>query len=446
MSAKNRLPSFCGRRSTAVAAFVAGLTGAVPAAHAQRLLDQYITNDIPGIGVEPGVTVASRQRPEYDSLGIRVGEVTIRPELRETLGYEDNVLGGSKAKGSVLVGTNARVRADYDHSDTTGYAQLTGDDNRYPQQDGQSYTNWTAGIGATHQFGRDTGLVAYEHLSLNQTLRDLDVPNLDRALPYRVDTVRLGYRAMFSRVFIQPTLGVSNYEFDNGTVNGKQYLQTYRNRITVDPAVTLGYELAPQRNLVVVVRDTVASYRNQVLGSPKRDFNDVTVLAGLDFVEGSLWRYRLLAGYESRTFTDRRIKSIQSPVVEAQVIWNPTGLTTVTASATRHIQDSADETTVGFTETAVGLRVDHELLRNVILQANGAYLIDDYNKGQGHQELFTLGTGATWLMNRNMRLVGTYDFTQRTSSGTGNLGVITNQVFGSGYTDNRFLVQLRLAL
>ena len=423
----------------------AAFCGIAGQARAQRLLDQYLALDVPGAAVEPGVTVTSRLRPEYDPIDVHFGEITIRPELFETLGLDDNVLGQHTHRASSLIETNARVQANYDHSDTTAFATLMVDDNRYPEQNQQSYTNWTASLGGSHQFGRDTLSVAYDHLNLNQTVRDLDTPQLNNAFPYQVDALRADYRAVFSRLFAEPALGVSNYNFTNGTVGNLAYIQTDRDRIVAEPGLTLGYELAPRRDAILVFRDAVASYRNRLAGEASRDFNDISALTGIDFEEG-IFRYRLLAGYEARTFTSATYKTIQAPIAEATVIWNPTGLTTVTGQATRHIQDSADETTVGFTETAFSLRVDHEYQRNILLNVNAAYVQDNYSQGQGEQSLITFGAGATWLLNRNLRLVGSYEFDRRNSSDSANLGPVNGQPFGSGFSEDRLLLTFHFIL
>jgi hypothetical protein len=417
--------------------------------HAQiqgQLLDQFIAADILGIAVEPGVTVTSRQHPEYDSLGIRLGEVTIRPELNEATGYDDNVLGTKSPRGSMVLETNAKLQATYDGSLTKGYAAITVDDYRYPQERQQSYTNWTAQIGGSYEIGHDTLSVGFDHLNLAQTVRDLDVPQLDQALAFRLDTAHIDYKAVFNRVFVQPNLVVAQYSYDNGTVLGVPFIQSNRDRVVIQPGVTVGYELAPRRNLVVVVRDASATYSNQIVSQPKRDYNDATVLAGIDYDTGGVWRYRLLAGYETRTYQSNQFKTIQAPIVEATAIWSPTGLTTITATANRHIEDSANETTVGLTETALGLRIDHEIWHNVQLRASGALYLDDYAQHQGNQSLYTVGTGATWLVNRNMQLTASYDFTSRQSTGSATLGIIPGQVLGLNYSENRYLLQLHLAL
>ena len=450
---------------------------AVPGRARAQLLDQFISPNIAGVGIEPGVTVQSRARPDYDSSGVRLGSFVLRPNLMESAGYESNVLGTSQARGSPVVRTNGEVTADSDMSDGTVSAGLTVDDMRYPDQQRASYTNWTARLGGSHEFGRDTLSAQYLHLNLNQTLLDLDVPQgLNQSLAYRIDLGRLSYRATFNRLAVTPTLEVSNYSFDNGTTGaGTVYQQDYRNRVLLSPSVSATYELAPRRNLVAVLRDSQAVYSRAPPGLTRRDYSDVSALGGASYDLTGLLTVRALVGYEVRSFNSAAYKTISAPVAELAVVWTPTGLTTVTGTVARHIQDSSDETTAGYTETSVGVRVDHEYRRNVLLQANAAFYQDDY-RGGGNQSLYAVGTGATYLLNRNVSATVGYDFLARQSTnGAGtNLGATnaTNNVlaainglgatgaqgvgtgalgssvgsFGNSYTDHRILFQLRLRL
>jgi hypothetical protein len=412
-----------------------------------QLLDQLISTDIPGVADEAGVTVLSRSRPEYDSLGVRVGSFTIRPQLQESGGYDDNVLGTRVGAGSAFVETNARVGVDYDSALAKANAFVSVDDMRYLSESRQSYTNWTAHLAGSYVFGDDLLTASYDHFNLNQSALSLDAPQLDAPLEYRVNILRIAYKAVFNRVFVQPALSLASYDYDNGTVAGAPYLQNYRNRLVGTPSVTVGYELAPRRNLVVVLRDAAGDYSTAEPGFAKRNFNDKSILGGIDFDADGVWRYRVLVGYESRSFSSSQYKTIQAPIVEGAVIWSPTGLTTVTLLATRHIQDSADETIAAFTETGVRLQVDHEYRRDVLLQAYGAAYEDDYTQGLGSQNLYRLGASATWLLNRNMSLVGAYDFAIRRSGGGASQNLVFGQQsLGQNYTDNRFVLTLRLAL
>jgi hypothetical protein len=414
--------------------------------HAQ-VIDQYLNTDIPGYGTDPGVTVASRAHSEYDAAGIRVGVFTISPSLTEGFGYDDNVTGTASAHGSPLVETNAKINVGADWGLTQANAALSVDNSEFLSQPDQSFTNWSAALGGAHDFGQDVLSVGVTHLNLNQTPRDLDVPNLNAAIAYRVDDARADYKADFGRLFLLPGIEVSNYSFDNGAALGVPYLQSYRDRVVVSPSLEASYELATRRRIVLVLRDTQSDFSHSVAAIPRQNFNDVSVLAGLAYDADGNISFKLLAGYEERNFSNAAYRTIQAPIVEGSVVWTPTGLTTITGTAARYIEDSAAEATVGFTETALKLAVDHELYRNIILTARGGVYIDDYASGGGNQNYYTAGFGAKWLINRNMSLSGDYTFAARQSGNNPSEVFLPNQeIFGSNYTDNVFMLRLKFGL
>jgi hypothetical protein len=416
------------------------------------LLDQLISPTSVGSGTafEPGVTVATRVRPEYASSGVTFGNLTIRPQLTESTGYDSNVLGTRAPHGSALVETNASLSAVEDWSPATSLnLSASVDDNRYLSQAQQSFTDWSAGIGGMHEFGRDVFTAQYTHTQSVLTPLTLDVPQLDTPIPYGLDLVQLRYRANLATWFVIPALDVGIYRFGNGSVGGIPYLQNYRDRVVVSPSVLVGYELAPRRSLVAIVRDSIATYANQPMAGSitpfTRDYNDAALLGGADYDIDSAIRLRALVGYEMRDFRSSRYKTISAPVAEATAIWTPRAATTITGTLARHIQDSADDTTAAFTETYGQLRVDEEYLPNVLLRASAGIYITDY-EGGGSQTLYSADATATYLLNRDLQIVATYDFSARQSRVSGSGLSITDQAFGPSYTDHRVLLQLRLRL
>jgi hypothetical protein len=409
-----------------------------------QVIDQYLDPNVPGYGVEPGVTVTSREHPEYDPTGIRVGLFTLLPSLDESVGYDDNVTGTADPHGSALIDTTARLEATSDMSDGSLGGSLSVDNAEYPDQTSQSYTNWTAALGATHDFGQDTLTIAATHLNLNQTPQDLDVPELDHAIAYQVDDVRTSYKIDLGRINIEPGFDVSWYDFDNGSVHGVPYLQSYRDRISYNPSIKADYEFATRRRIVVVVRDTNAQFANALPGIAPQNYNDFSILAGISYDLDGVIGFRLLGGYEQRNFQSALYKTIQAPIAEGAVTWTPTGLTTVNATVARYIEDSSAEVTVGYTETALRLSVDHELYRNIILNANAGVYLDDYAQGGGQQEFYTVGAGATWRLNRNLRLAADYTYSSRQTNNAAVFDAFApvGGVFGGNYTEDLFRVRL----
>lgn len=409
-----------------------------------QLFNQLLPDTIYGAGGEPDVTVVSRLRPGYEAPAIHAGAVTVRPSVTESFGYENNVLGLSRqARGSTVVQSNASLDAGSENSYGSVNTGLNVADSRYFDLPNQSFTNWNARLGGSYNVGHDSATVLLLHENLTQTQRDLDVPQLNAPLPFTIDTIRVGYKAILNHLSLTPSLETARYSFDSGYAGNMIYDQSYRNRVVVTPGLIAAYEFATRRSAVIVVRNSIASFSHGTATSPKRNFNDISVLAGLDYDLNGLLRARALVGYESRSFRSNAYQTIQAPIAELTLIYNPTGLTTVTATVARRIQDSSDETTAGVTTLSANLRVDHELRRDVLLTANGGISRNDYNVG-GSQTLYTGNVGASYLLNRYASVGASYDLIAR----TGNTTALNLNGFSSGanFVDHRVLVQLKLSL
>jgi hypothetical protein len=398
-------------------------------------LSTYFPAGVPGYGAAPGVTVASRARPDFDPPGIRLGSFVFHPQLEQALGYDSNVFGAAHPQGSWIVGTRPSllVASDWSRHSLGGYVSI--DDSRYLDQPHQGRTDWTASLGGTLSVGRDQLTVAAAHLSLHQDRTELDALPSDAPVAYQLEDVRAAYTIALNRVSVTPSLAFSSYRYDDTTILGAPAPQGYRDRNVVQAAVAPRYELAPQRNLLLVTRLLGSNYIAPQLGAPSRDSTGYQVLMGFSDDADAVWRYRVLLGWEMRAFRAAQYQTRQSPMAEAAAIWSPSGLTTVTATLSRSIEDAAQEGIAGYTYTNARLVVDHEYQRDVLLRFTAGMQHADYLQGGGQSTGVSLGGGVTWLLNRHMRLAATYDFTgQRGSSNpalqtTGNymrsLGLLT---------------------
>ncbi len=407
------------------------------------LLDQYISPTAGGGGGFQNVL--TRGAPEYASSGIHVGNFIIRPSLSETVGYDSNIFATSQARGSALIETSASLGASSDWSTDRLQLALSVDDLRYPSQPALSSTNWSTTIGGSHDFGRDVATATYSHQALTLTPTALDVPQLQASLPFTIDDLQVSHRINLSRIYILPSIDLSSYNLNGSAAN---YSASNFNRIQVSPTLTVGYELATQRNVVVVLRDANALYGKASPGTILGNYNDIALLSGLDYGANGIIRFRFLVGYEFRQFQSTQYKNIAAPIAEASLIWTPTGLTAVTGTASRSIQASTEGAAASYTQNYVQVRVDHEYLPNVRLRADAGVYFTNYETGGSSQTLYTVGAGATYLLNRNMQMTFSYDFSARDSNQGANTQTIVNgvEIFGSNYTDHRVTLQLRLGL
>jgi O-antigen/teichoic acid export membrane protein len=396
--------------------------------------------DVPGFDTSRGVTVLSRLRPEFTPPGVRVGSLILNPSLQEGVGYDSNLLGSAQPSGSLGIATQPALllRSDWGRHSLGFYVSL---ENRlYPELLSQNQTNWNATLGGGIDIGHDRLILAAAHQSLHETNTDFDAVTADAPINYQIEQVRAAYASRLNRWLLTPEIEFSTFRYDRAILAGNPQPQRYRNRDVVEGGVTLSYALTPERHLLLVTRAASTRYIQPQAGAPTRNSSGFLTLVGLDNDLDGLWRYRLLVGFETRNFVATQYSSHIAPIAEAAVIWNPSGLTTVTATLSRSIEDAAQEGVGGYVYTTGRVAVDHEYLRNILLAGSVGYRHAAYTQGGGSQGAVLLGSGATWLIDRNLRLSATYALTLQT--GAQNQGLVG----GGDYTRNVLLLTLRYAL
>ena len=405
-----------------------------------QFLDRVISPDVTGVADEQGVTVATRQRPDYEPPEVRLGQIIVQATETESLGYDNNVTGYQPYRGSPVLETAATVNARTDWASSAIFGGATVENAQYWQTPNQSGTNWSADVGATYQLDRDLISATYQHTTELLRSRDIDVPDLAAPVETSSDDAQLLYRAVWDRLTLQPGLEYVLYRYSNGIADGQPYIGSLRDRDVFAPNVTAQYEVAPLSNLVAVLQTSFAHYVSDQIGVLP-GYTDVTALAGYDTTLGDVWRLVLLGGYEERSFKTT-YHAISAPLARVRVVWTPTGLTSLTGTVTRQITDNAYDFVALTTVTLVSLRVDHELRRNVLLHAQAGVQLYDGTQGNPSGRLYTIGAGADWLLNEYASLGAEYQFRQREEQA----GTVATETIGPSYTEHEFLLQVKLKL
>lgn len=402
-----------------LAARAAGLALALallPAPVRAQLIDRYFPQGVPGYGAEPGVTVQSRAREAYDPPGVRLGGIILRPTLSTALGTTSNATGQPAGRPSALAQTSGSLLAgtNWGRHAIGGYLGI--DDQRVVSASAQSGTAWTAALGGTMEIGRDQLALGAAHLDLFQSARALNSLALDRPGRFRVNNARAAYTWRSGRLSIAPGLSLTDTSYDDVFIGGRRVVQRYRDRLATEGNVTTRWQLAPLRDLVLDLRAVGFTFARREPGQPSRNATAVALLAGIDYATDAVWRVRALAGVQHRSFADPSLRAITGPMAEASLIWSPSGLTTVTATLSRRIEDAAELSALTYAFTGGRLVVDHELQRNLLLAASIDLQRADTQQRGGHETLLGLGLGATWLMNRQLRTTASWDWTTRRRS------------------------------
>jgi len=398
---------------------------AAPRAARAQLIEQYYPSGIPGYESWFSDAVLDRPRTEYDALGVRAGSFVIRPSFSESLGYDSNIYGASHPVGSALAETQAAVAASSDWSRDALDASVSVDQTQYLRHASASYTDWTAGLGGVLDIGRDRLTLAFAHLTATTVAGQIGTLSVGQPVTITFDSARASYEATFGRFTLEPALETDIFRFSNGPVGGGS--EAGNNYNSFSASLTGGYALAPGRNLVLVARGINADYPTRTPGVATPDYDDVSLVGGIDYRSGELFRYRATLGYEQRSYVNTTLSGSSAPLAELDVIWTPTRLTTVTGQVSRSLQNAISTVASNnYTYTTTRLVVDHEYFRNVLLQGYGAFQNADYQTHGETQRVVSAGASVTWLLNREMSVIGRVNW----SLSTDNVDTALNQTIG----------------
>ncbi|HEX3984130.1 MAG TPA: outer membrane beta-barrel protein [Acidisoma sp.] len=422
-----------------------GLAGWAVPAQAQSAA-AYFPTGVYGYDQDLGVTVLSRARPGYETSGVALGGFTIRPELDQSIFDNSNVNGtagsNSGSWGSETTGT---VTGASDWSRNSLQTSLGFDHYSFFALPGDNYTNWNVGVGGGYTIAGGELRAAYSHSTYNQLGTQIGQAQSESPSQNTTDTGEIAYDFNLGRVTITPSVDFSAYRFGNITQNGVQTSQSAFDRNVVAAGVLTRYALTGGTGLLLVTRGSSSNYIDQPAGQLSNSSVSGMVLAGLDYQPEAVWRYSILVGVETRSFSASQYGTYTAPVLSGQLVWTPEAVFTMVGDLSRTIEDADTTGNSGYVLNDAKIVGDYELMRNVLLEGRVDLQYASYLQG-GSQTNEAVGGSVTWLLNRHVRLSLDDDFTNQNAPGS-----MTQTITGPGqlsgaYKQNLLVLTLHIAL
>jgi hypothetical protein len=356
-------------------------------------------------------TFAAAQDP-FEPLGIRARAFLIYPSLTASGTYDDNVFATKNDTEDDFIFTlRPEVRAESQWSRHSLAASAFGEFGFYAEEDDSNYEDFGGALDGRLDVTRDSatfGRLSVQRLSEDRESAD-DTGNAD-VTQYWDTEARLRHRHSFARLFVQPSVFARRIGFENaGDVSNADrdrniYGGGFRAGVTVSPAINVFGEV----NADVIQYDDAGEIN---------DSNGYDARAGVE-VDIS----RLVIGEASLGYAYRQNDNFENEgglAGDIGITWNPTQLTSVDFVG----RAGFDETTVTFEDdrssgnlaTGIGATVNHELRRNIRLNANAEYQRDDFQGTNRVDDTFRVGAGVSYLLNRNLSVDASYRFDTRSS-------------------------------
>ncbi|MBI1778230.1 MAG: outer membrane beta-barrel protein [Proteobacteria bacterium] len=386
-----------------------------------------------------GETVTTRARPDFDPLGVRVGSARLFTTLGLQETYDNNIFAISSApKGDFItsIDPSMDLRSDWNNHALSFHADshLA----RYARYTNENVADVALAANGRLDILRDARILgdAGYRLAHEPRFSPEDVGAL-RPTEYSDWSGKLTGEKEFSRVSLQLTSAVDRFQYQNGrTAAGAVVNQSLRNRDETQLTLRTGYELAPLRQIYLLTGYNWRDYRSTVdAGGFNRNSTGYTAAVGTRYDVTGILFADLFVGYRHQDYRDIRLAPASGPTGGAKLTWNLSGLTTLTGELSRDVQETSVAAASSYFATRSLIAADHELLRNLLLNANFGYELDSFQGINRADSYYLAGIGAKYLLNRNLSLSGAYGYRSRSSNAT-----------GIGFDDHSILLRLTSGL
>lgn len=392
----------------------------------------------PGSNRGRNVSVLQRERPEYSAPGLRAGAFTIYPKVEGELGAIDNTfatLSNKKSDTYFDVKPSVAIGSDWSRHSVNLNAGLV--DRRYFDHSSENYDNWHVDASGRFDVIGDSYMTGGMEAKRDHITREEISFPANAAEPVATTTTDGFLRGVYQggRVRLLGNVVVAKVDFDDVKSNtGARIDQDGRDFNNVAVTARGDYAISPDTALFVEVKRTTYSYDSVTVGR-KRDSTQTESLVGADFDLTSLLRGEVGVGYLQREYDDPGFSKISGLAVRGKVEYFPTQITTVTLDARRSVEDSILANAGGYLSTYGAVRVDHELLRNLLLNAMVGYENDKFRGADRRDKILDFKVGANYLVNRYVGVGAGFNHRKRDSSGAAK---------GPEFGLNRFTVTLTI--
>jgi hypothetical protein len=365
-------------------------------------------------------TVTNRRRPQYDAVGIRRGSFFIYPAFAIQGEVDSNIFAtatNQKADFITMLMPEIAIRSNWKrHQLNIGARGEIAFYKSFPRED---YTDGVGLINGRYDISGNTYVFAGAEFSYQHEDRGSpDDAGGKFPTKFWVAELTLGGQHTFGRFTVRLSNRMRLLDYQDVPAAGGAILnQDDRDRREWEGTLRLSYRLNPRLSVFGQMVGDYIRYNDRFDDTGlQRDNKGFAAEGGVTIeITGKLIG-EIFAGYTRRTYRDSTLSAVSGPTGGASLTWTPTGLTTVTATLVRTIEESTQTGASSYFSTNFRLSVDHELRRNVLLNGYGSYQFDDYQGIARFDRWIRAGVGATFLVNRNLNMFGGYEFTRAISN------------------------------
>lgn len=373
---------------------------------------------------EKGNSVVNRSRPELRPLGIAVGSFLVFPEFGLTGGLNDNIFATNDDVVDdyfTIISPVLSVKSNWNNHALN--LKASANIGRYQDFDSEDYEDGAISIDGQYNISKDINLDAGAITGRYHLARFSEDDNFGLVPTiYTKDAFFIEYehkRGKYS-LALEARFNREDYDDVPGLVNGAATTIDQDYRDLDERAIQLrgAYEYLSGSNVYFRLNKINQDYGNLPGGFLiERSLDGHDIVIGGEFASNEMMTGDIFVGVSEQDYSQPQ-EDINNPILGANLDWNITTLTTIGLNLEHLLLSTTSRNFAGYESTSAEITTDHELLRNLILNAGITQTENSYNGiGLASREdsLFEVKTGVKYMTNRHFSVTGEYIYQQRDS-------------------------------
>ncbi|MEL6568198.1 MAG: outer membrane beta-barrel protein [Pseudomonadota bacterium] len=374
--------------------------------------------------------VQDRYQEAFDPEPVRLGSLVVNSELALGAEYNDNVFAADSdatvdEETDIIVRIAPTVDVRSDLARHAFGARVQVDHREYTDLDSESATNLRGELrgrlDVTREFDVEGTVFASDEVEGRRDANNQAV--FAEPVSFQTTGARAVARYTRDRVRLRAIYQTSQFEYDNvPLIAGGEFDLSERDYDAQFLRARAAYAVSPDVAVFLQGELNQRDYDQTVLidgNQESRDSEGFAAQVGVNFELPVLIRGDIAVGILEDDVDSDAIADVDGLSLDANVQWFPTRLTTVTFDASRRVTDSGLVGVGSATAQDFGVRVDHELYRNILLFGEAGLGNRDFSSDR-EDDLFDARLGATYKLNKRFHLDGYVQRFSRDSNFTGN--------------------------
>lgn len=359
--------------------------------------------------------------------GIRLGSFILKPSISQGIGSERTRVGGASSTRSFSqTGFRGSLVSDWSRHQLAIDAEGVYERNI----SGSGETEPSARVGADLRLDLADDTIANLRAGYDFKRESSSDPNAVSGASVQSGVHGFEGAASVMRDFglIRGTAGVGlrREMYGSATLaDGSTLSLSDRDNIAGTLTARVGYELSPALipYLEASAGRTVYDAKRDQLGY-ERSATTFGGRAGVEVDLGEKLRGDLGFGYKRAMLDDNRLAAIGAATVDGSVSWSPQRGTDLRLGLATFIEPSTAAGQSGYVSYETNAELAHELRENLVARLSSAYTWRDLPAALGpDQQIYRIGTGLTWDINRWLAMTGDVSYELTRQAGAADTGV-----------------------